>query len=104
VSRFEHIPNRLILHSTSSVSCSEALRLCHSAYVLPIAVLVRIVNALNQDPPFAAMAQVGIALASHDRLSDRGYTIGTWMSAKERGWEERAGVLPQICFFESFGG
>jgi hypothetical protein len=50
------------------------------------------------------MAQVGIALASHDRLSDRGYTIGTWMSAKERGWEERAGVLSQSCFFESFGG
>jgi hypothetical protein len=31
--------------------------------VLPIAMLVRIVDSLNQDPPFAAMAQVGIALA-----------------------------------------
>jgi hypothetical protein len=38
------------------------------------------------------MAQVGIALAFDDRLSDWDYAIVVWASAEEQGSEERPGV------------
>jgi hypothetical protein len=48
-----------------------------------------IADWLNSDPPFAAMVQIGIALAYDEGLSNREYSIMAYMSAAAQRLEKR---------------